>query len=512
MNKRNKWIVSLGIAAIACVAFGVLFLKSHNSYSISVIDTAAAEIPAPTLPDITGFTANAVKKLLPPIKVGEVQLKDMESSKFFDLMAMRVLLPDFAEQQGRTDPISIEIIKGVYDIPTLAKQLNDPTAIEKTADGWILRLPVIIYPEATLIISGKDNAVKMSAEKGTFISNFGQLYTVNSTITGWREDKNEPATYEDSKTYRPYLVFWSGSKTFLAGTDFLSLGYNFPKSYGVTFSSSAKMLRSSPEAPSPTGWLVDSLFKDIYYGFYSYEAEDVAIVGNTYADNIIYGIDPHDSSKRLIIAENDSYGTRKKHGIIISRKVEDSWIFNNHSHNNHGSGIMLERNCSNNIVAGNLVENNDGDGIVFFESPDNISWENTIRNNKKSGIRIRNSTNITIRGDKIINSGSYGIEAYTASLEEKTRDIKLDPYKKKTSYDIANVTLDKNVNGHFDGSNVDSAKYSNLKMLRSYKYFKGDLEPHEGEICANATLKNKSVAAVSNSWSRSIKTDTRDAE
>src|SRR3546814_14775655 len=97
--------------------------------------------------------------------------------------------------------------------------------------------------------------------------------------------------------------------------------------------------------PNPTGWLIDSEFYDNWYGFYCYEAEDVVIRGNDYHDNIKYGIDPHDRSRRLIIAGNKAHDTKEKHGIIVSREVDDSWIINNQAYDNALSGKIGKASC-----------------------------------------------------------------------------------------------------------------------------------------------------------------------
>src|SRR3546814_12525544 len=102
--------------------------------------------------------------------------------------------------------------------------------------------------------------------------------------------------------------------------------------------------------PNPTGWLIDSEFYDNWYGFYCYEAEDVVIRGNDYHDNIKYGIDPHDRSRRLIIAGNKAHDTKEKHGIIVSREVDDSWIINKQAYDNELSGIVIDRNSVNNEI------------------------------------------------------------------------------------------------------------------------------------------------------------------
>src|SRR3546814_5253813 len=81
----------------------------------------------------------------------------------------------------------------------------------------------------------------------------------------------------------------------------------------------------------------------MYFGFYSYEADRVALIGNEYRNNMIYGIDPHDYSRKLIIAFNSAYGAQKKHGIIGSRGVDDSYFIGNLAFGNHGTGLMLDR-------------------------------------------------------------------------------------------------------------------------------------------------------------------------
>src|SRR5690606_24220501 len=133
-----------------------------------------------------------------------------------------------------------------------------------------------------------------------------------------------------------------------------SLGYAASKSYGVSLSQYSPSLVRAMDRDNPTGWLIDSVFEDNWYGFYCYEADDVAIVGNIYRNNIVYGIDPHDRSHRLVMAESEAYGTVQTHGIIVSREVNESWIFRNRSHHNGLSGIVIDRSSVRNVVADNI--------------------------------------------------------------------------------------------------------------------------------------------------------------
>src|SRR5207248_1025171 len=106
--------------------------------------------------------------------------------------------------------------------------------------------------------------------------------------------------------------------------------YAAGKRSGVSFSGGPKQLISRrSDSKAPTGIVVDSSFEGMLNGFYSFEAGSVSVIGNEYRDNIVYGVDPHDRSKDLRIAFNTAYGSHKKHGIIVSREVDDSVIVGN---------------------------------------------------------------------------------------------------------------------------------------------------------------------------------------
>ncbi len=501
MKKLTLALSLLVLTGAAIVCWFYVTKISGPNYDIKTTPVVGMDVAAPVLPDIAGFTTAAVRAKIPAVSPGKVEIVHMESNNIFDYMSMNSLIDNFAEWQGEEEPFTIDLINGVFDLASLARSLNRPDLLFRSDEHWVLRAPIIIHPEATLVIRGAENNLKLIAERGVLISNFGKMFVVDATLRGWLEQRDEPSTYEDPATFRPYLVSWSNSLTYLASAEFSNLGYDFPKAYGISYTSSAPMIRKAPSTPRASGWIVDCTFKDIYYGFYSYEADDIVIVRNTYEDNIVYGIDPHDRSRGLIIAENKSYGAKKRHGIIVSREVDDSWIFNNHSHDNNGSGIMIDRNSRRNVIANNISENNGADGLVFFESPDNLSWNNRLLNNAKNGVRIRNSWNIVLRGDRIMNNGSYGLVAYTATLEERedreTRDFELDPYTQRAGFDIRNVEMSGHAKSHIQTFNLESATFSDLRLFNAPMSFEGDLAGYDAELYDAATTAD-SVVTVYN--------------
>ncbi|MCP5972555.1 hypothetical protein NL361_27345, partial [Klebsiella pneumoniae] len=90
-----------------------------------------------------------------------------------------------------------------------------------------------------LVISGADtDELKLSVEDGAYIVNAGTLYTVDTRLTGWSMQKNAPELMQEkAPTFRPFIATWSRSVTNMANTEFLAMGYNNSKSYGLTISS-----------------------------------------------------------------------------------------------------------------------------------------------------------------------------------------------------------------------------------------------------------------------------------
>ncbi|MEZ0262229.1 MAG: right-handed parallel beta-helix repeat-containing protein [Alphaproteobacteria bacterium] len=399
------------------------------------------------LPDVAGFTVENIEREAPAFAPGKINVRDM-----IGLPGLREFIKKDGRvqrlrlSQGEVNPLAIVVESGKYDFRRLVEETDKirPGLIVRKGDKYLIRAPILVQHGAALVISGKDSdEYLLSKDQTVFIANAGDLYVLRARITGWDEKTNGPALFEDRKSFRPFLVSWTGGRMYLAGSSFSHLGYRKGKSYGLTYSSCQPCLDQKADLPRPTGAIVGNTFTALYYGLYTYEADDIAIVGNTYADNIIYGIDPHDRSRRLIIANNEVYGSGKKHGIIISRDVDDSWIFGNNSHHNVGSGIMIDRQSRNNIIANNVSAHNGGDGMTFFESPDNVIYGNQIYRNKMSGIRIRNSWNLRFFNDQIADNGRVAVVVYAASLAEsqKDRDLKMDPYSVRAGADFTDTVF-----------------------------------------------------------------------
>ncbi|HLD65794.1 MAG TPA: right-handed parallel beta-helix repeat-containing protein, partial [Pseudomonas sp.] len=269
------------------------------------------------------------------------------------------------------------------------------------------------------------------------------------------------------------------------------------KSYGVSISQYTPNQHKVMQRAEPTGWVIDSEFVDMYYGFYCYEARDLVIKGNTYRDNVVYGIDPHDRSHRLIIAENSVFGTRKKHGIIISREVNDSWIFNNRSYDNKLSGLVIDRNSVNNLIAYNEIYRNHSDGITLYESSDNLLWGNRILNNRRHGIRLRNSVNIRLYENLSAGNALTGIYGHIKDLSDTDRNIALDPFDTQVSMLVVGGRLAGNGSGPLAIDSPLSVELYRVELLAPTKTsgisFNGILGEKQEEILDLMVRQGKAV-------------------
>lgn len=472
-------------------------LHQAQTYTITSPPTGPLMMDKPKLPDLSGYTQQAMQKKIVRSKAGKASIRRMmqeDSLKEF-IGGDNKMAEWVARQHGI--PQAIFIDDGYMTLQDLAKKVPKQYLNETSPGVFLARLPIVVGKKGILEIDKKTSELRLSQEAGAFMVNDNLLFVSDTRITGWSEKANGPSTFKAPKEFRPFLLSWGGTQTYMFNTKVASLGYNNSKSYGLSISQYTPNMKALMNRPDPTGWIVNSEFSDMWYGYYCYETRDFVVKGNTYRDNIIYGIDPHDRSHGLIIAENTVYGTKKKHGIIISREVNDSFIINNKSYENHLSGIVLDRNSVNNLVAYNQIYRNHTDGITLYESADNLLWGNRVFANKRHGIRVRNSTNIKLYENLAIGNGLMGVYGHIKDLSDTDRDIKLDPFDAEVSLIMVGGELASNGSGPLSIDSPLSVELYKVSMLAPTKSsgisFNGVLGDRQDEILDLLVRQQKAV-------------------
>ena len=481
-----KWMLPLAGALLCAQAPADDLDRLPGSYRISAAPGSSLAIEPPVLPDLSGYNAGALEAKIQRKPAGRALIKEMLHEDALDeFIGGKERLREWVVRQKRM-PQAIFIEKGYLNSAELARQLPK-SAFAETAPGvYLARLPIIVRPGATLHIDRTTKELRLSQEAGSFLVNDGRMFITGTRVTAWREKEGTPAFWRDGKEFRPYFLAWGGTETYVSDSVITSFGYDASKAYGFSISQYSPSMTLKMKRSRPTGWLLNSRFIDMWYGFYCYEADDVVLRGNTYEHNIVYGIDPHDRSRRLIIAENQAFGTRKKHGIIISREVNDSWIIGNKSYDNELSGIVIDRSSVNNLIARNETYKNRADGITLYESPHNLLWQNSSMNNQRHGIRVRNSVDVDLYENLLVANQLTGVYGHIKDLRGTDRDLHEDPFEAKVSLRIVGGQMIGNGSSPIFVQSPSRLALYNLTILAPQKAsgitFSGLLGARQGEI------------------------------
>ncbi len=458
---------------------------------------ASQEFTPPQLPDLSRFTVQAVRDMVP-------RTFDGRTAQLEPLVSTMYMRPSSREElarlwTGERNPLAIVLDHGAYTLEMIVDQIARPDIIARDGERtFLLRRPLFVGHNATLVIQGGE-WLRMDVDGGAILGSLGTVIVVDSRISSWDRQRQDwgprpeltHANYllYDEQRPRPYLVFNSGSRTYIAASVLHGLGYKgLGSTFGLSFSSgprgSGPFRQIVDNLARPTGWLIANRIEELFFGVYTYETDDLVVVGNEFVRNVVYGVDPHDYSRRLIIARNIARHSRFAHGIIISREVNDSWIFENIAYGNHGSGIMLDRRSEHNVVANNLVYENDGDGIAIFESENNLVYNNRIARNRRNGIYVRNSWNVDVIGNAIELNGNNGIELAAVDISSlETRNFQLDPYQQRAGARLLDNEFTDNFNAAIHARSIERLEIDRNRYVRQGpRFFGGDLVPVAGPL------------------------------
>ena len=452
------WISGLG--ACGCASAQQV---SSPTYTATMKSSDVLPVAKISLPDLEPFSAATIRQMVPTTRKGVVMITSAAEEGCLSECFRDKRKRNFEQMQGRVDTRVIKLSRGVFQLKDVVEALPNSQDIERINGEIVLRLPLLVGDDATLVI--RDTTLRMSTAKGAFLGNTGVLFVVGAEITSWEEDAGRTTQFTDAKAFRPFVTCYSGAKAYCADSSFIDLGYGAPSSYGFTMTSHPNRHQPESSGSWPTGILVGNRFEGLYYGYYSYEAADVAIVDNHYVRSVRYGIDPHDRSTRLIIAKNISEGTLERHGIIGSRGISDSFIFENISRNNEQSGVMLDRNCTNNVICQNLVYDN-GNGIAIYESSQNRLSGNVVAFNRGTGVRVRNSVDVLIHDNSIVANSGFAITCEGRELADHQKRVERgDTYQRNAGAAILSNVIDANQDGILKGRDVQYLKVGSWRQL-----------------------------------------------
>lgn len=299
-------------------------------------------------------------------------------------------------------------------LPGVLQALGQAKGLQQLAPGeWLLDANLKIEAGARLRIAAPEvRWLKLRSDDTTFVwvkALGGQLELRDICLSSWDVAKNQyDANYQQG---RSFVLARDGGRLDIERSDVRYLGYDGPEAYGLAW-----------RLPGTTGQIVDSFVSHNFYGVYSFQVDDLLIKGNETDHNVMYGIDPHTKSMRLVIENNVSHDNGK-HGIILAEECSDAIVRNNVAYNNLHHGIVIYQRSDNNLVEGNTAYGNGGHGINVNDSAGTIVRGNTVYDNLEAGIGVgQGAKAIQLIANQIRANRRDGISLYSEAQDTLLRE------------------------------------------------------------------------------------------
>ncbi|MEW5853746.1 MAG: right-handed parallel beta-helix repeat-containing protein [Myxococcota bacterium] len=304
---------------------------------------------------------------------------------------------------------------------------------------WMLRANVVLREGATLLLHGPRaggdvEELRLLSTPAGFISiqaAWGAVDIQGTRVTSWDETAGVPdLLHEDGRAFISVRSFLQDeqpreSRMDIRDSDVGYLGHFDDSAYGLAWrvSGTGDSGEDSPvfDEVEVRGVVLSSRIHHNYMGGYMWGASCMEWVGNEVAHNAVYGIDPHDNSDRLLIADNLVHhnGT---HGIICSKNCDHLVIRNNTSSFNGRHGIMLHLDVVVSTVEGNRSHDNGGWGIAIFQSHSNVIRGNDLYRNQYGLHVYERSRYNVVEGNVVHDNTDVGIRFSEHASANSVRD------------------------------------------------------------------------------------------
>ena len=391
----------------------------------------------PTRAEIEALAETLLEEPLPTPLEGEVAIVEAagEPALRRGFLADLRALPAWAG-------LAIVLGTGRHRLEALPALVDRPDLL--ACDGRRCRLaaPLVVAADAVLVVDGVE--LRLVQEAGALVTAYGGLFISDSTLLGWSEAADGPAATDSrGSVFRPWITGLEDNRTLVRRSRLAHLGYQGTSTFGLAFTHGGR----DPALGGPRVSVVGNRIEDLYFGFFSFGAVGVEVIGNEIEESHVYGVDPHDATRDMLIALNTVTGTRRSHGIILSREIHDAAVVLNESRDNAGAGLFVDKGSFDVTFARNRSVANGRDGMVVYESRDVRIIRNELFGNGRAGVRVRASADILIRSNAIRHNAGPGIFVYDWSHAAREPDAEDKTHLQPTSVTLAANSLADNAGG-----------------------------------------------------------------
>ncbi|HEV7871867.1 MAG TPA: right-handed parallel beta-helix repeat-containing protein [Modestobacter sp.] len=320
-----------------------------------------------------------------------------------------------------------------YDLAEL--QHSFPAVFETTDQALLVRANIDVATGARLVVDAATTPdVRLLSSAAEFVSviAWGGAIDVQGTeqaparISSW--DPDVGAADSHPADGRSYLLAVGGQMDIDHG-DLGHLGFGTGTTSGVAWR--GQPLSTGGPIARVFGNVTHSVLHDNWFGAYTWEAQGMKWVGNSFVDNLAYGFDPHDLSNDFLVEGNVAHGNGR-HGFIFSRGCDRNMLRDNVAYDNRGHGFMIDDGRSldasfaparflasnDNELIGNRAYDNDGSGIEIEGGTGTVITGNVLSRNHV-GVRIKNDASALISDNRISDSQLAGVDVLSSGEDVK---------------------------------------------------------------------------------------------
>lgn len=349
---------------------------------------------------------------LPALQAGELEVMPLVHDRFFNkfFQGGGRLYRLVTQQQGV--PHAIIIRSGRWSLPALAARLaREPGALRREGNAYLLRMPLLLGSGTSLVVN-QGESLRLSRERGAFIVSLGDLHVRKARLEAWSEGRGGPAA-ADTAAFRPFVLGWSGSGTFIGNSTVAGLGFAENLARGLGFAVGPVGLADYVLPAPPRVVVHDSHFEGLHEGVQAAAVPELRLCRNQFEASRQYALHLEQGSGGWVVG-NRLTATDGPYAIYASG-VSAVRLVANEVVENHRSGIAIS-DSRDIVLAENQVRQN-YDGLFLERVDDVLMTDNYLLDNQRHGVSLSQVGRVRLQGDHIGPNRGVGLLARTAAAD-----------------------------------------------------------------------------------------------
>lgn len=351
---------------------------------------------------------------LPSPLAGELEVMPLVHDRFFNkfFQGGGRLYRLVSQQQGV--PHAVVIRSGKWTLEGLAARLaREEGALRRQGQAYLLRMPLLLGQGASLV-ARPGESLRLSRERGAFIVSMGELHLRKARLEAWDEGRSAPAAPQsDPSAFRPFLLAWSGSSTYIGESTVAGLGFEENLASGLTMAAGPAGLSGYALPAAPQAMIHDSRFEGMHEGVLASAVPGLRLCRNQFEGSRQYALHLEAGTSGWVVGNRIS-GTEGPYALYASG-VSDLKVVANEIVENRRSGIAIS-DSHDIVLAENQVRQN-FDALFLQRTDEVLMTDNHLLDNQRHGVSLSQVGRVRMQGDHIGPNRGVGVLARPAGNE-----------------------------------------------------------------------------------------------